>query len=225
VVLSKTSATLISSPILLDGTVSFALYSDFSKANQLRYFRFQLKAGERVELQYLIPDTKAMKKIATKKLPEITLTRPDGTVKIISINQRRSFFEPYSKKSYIYLSEMSEPALAGAYVVTIKSRAASSIVMAVGTREIAGAVLTFGKKSCPLPKQLPNSTVIEVQQTEANQLVGMKEEIAQLCASMNNWLYRVGERDGEEFALTMDYRVERVTVSIKSGVITKVLIG
>jgi hypothetical protein len=53
----------------------------------------------------------------------------------------------------------------------------------------------------------------------------MKEESATLCAESNDWGYRVGERDGEFFALTRDYRIDRITVSITKGIITNVAVG
>jgi len=48
---------------------------------------------------------------------------------------------------------------------------------------------------------------------------------AEICAATNSWLYRIGEKDGEAFMLTKDYRTNRVTVSIESGFITKISVG
>ena len=53
----------------------------------------------------------------------------------------------------------------------------------------------------------------------------MKESGAEVCATANRWLYRVGERDGEPFAVTMEYRPNRVTVSVRSGTISAVTVG
>jgi hypothetical protein len=53
----------------------------------------------------------------------------------------------------------------------------------------------------------------------------MSELEAEVCAAANSWIYRIGERDGEAFMLTKDYRTNRVTVSIESGFITKVSVG
>jgi hypothetical protein len=53
----------------------------------------------------------------------------------------------------------------------------------------------------------------------------MSEEEAKLCASINGWSYRIGKRDGQDFAVTMDFRSDRVTVSILSGVITEINVG
>lgn len=48
---------------------------------------------------------------------------------------------------------------------------------------------------------------------------------AEACAQQLGWQWRVGERDGEFFALTMDYRPDRVTVQLKNGLIYLVNVG
>jgi hypothetical protein len=53
----------------------------------------------------------------------------------------------------------------------------------------------------------------------------MSEVEAEVCAAANSWIYRIGEKDGEGFILTKDYRTNRVTVSIESGFITKELVS
>jgi hypothetical protein len=39
------------------------------------------------------------------------------------------------------------------------------------------------------------------------------------------WQYRIGQEDDQMFALTRDYRLDRVTVTIKSGLITAAQVG
>jgi hypothetical protein len=65
----------------------------------------------------------------------------------------------------------------------------------------------------------------EISQLRANALISMSEDLAQQCAASLDWEYRVGERDGEPLALTMDYDSTRVTVVIKAGVILSVQVG
>jgi hypothetical protein len=62
-------------------------------------------------------------------------------------------------------------------------------------------------------------------QAYAEALVGMKKESAQSCSVKLGWQYRVGQEDDQMFALTRDYRLDRVTVTIKSGLITQALVG
>ena len=42
------------SPILIDGTISFAVYANFTKAKEERFVRFALEKKEELNLEYLI---------------------------------------------------------------------------------------------------------------------------------------------------------------------------
>lgn len=65
----------------------------------------------------------------------------------------------------------------------------------------------------------------EITQVRANLLLDYVEADAQRCAAELGWAYRVGMRDGESFAVTEDYSLQRVTVSIDDGVVTSVVVG
>jgi hypothetical protein len=56
-------------------------------------------------------------------------------------------------------------------------------------------------------------------------LIGMAEEDALQCVEDAGLTWRVYERDGEMFALTMDYRAERVNVKIEKGIVTDAYSG
>lgn len=64
-----------------------------------------------------------------------------------------------------------------------------------------------------------------ITQVRANALLTMTEAAAEECAMNLDWLYRVGQRDEEFFALTRDYRIERVTVTVMKGFVTQVNVG
>ncbi len=64
-----------------------------------------------------------------------------------------------------------------------------------------------------------------ITQERANTLTGMNESQAEECAMNLDWGYRVGQRDDEFFALTRDYRIDRVTVVVKDGFVTQVVVG
>jgi hypothetical protein len=64
-----------------------------------------------------------------------------------------------------------------------------------------------------------------ITQVRANALLTMTEAEAEACAMSLDWLYRVGQRDEEFFALTRDYRIERVTITVMKGVVTEVFVG
>lgn len=56
-------------------------------------------------------------------------------------------------------------------------------------------------------------------------LVGLSEADAEHCATELGWGWRVGERDGEAFALTADYSPSRVTVTVVDGTVTAIVVG
>jgi hypothetical protein len=93
----------------------------------------------------------------------------------------------------------------------------------LGRTETRGEILAVGKGPQLCPVTITDEA--EIAQDRAAQLIGMSERAAEVCAAANGWLYRVGERDGEQFAVTLDYRSNRVTVSVASAMITKVDIG
>lgn len=64
-----------------------------------------------------------------------------------------------------------------------------------------------------------------ITQKRADALLGMSEIQALECAESLQWGFRVGQRDSEAFPMTLDYRLDRVTVIVKLGVITRVDIG
>ena len=207
-------------PILVDGTISFALRAEFTKANQERGFRASLKQGELLNFEYLIIDKAPENKMALTKLPTVTITAPDGAKSIVKFTERTKFYEPYGRTNYLYLARFSSTALDGIYNFSIKSKAKASITVSTGSKETFGQV--FQPASCPSiePQQTPTVT-----NAQAATLIGMKKDAATSCAAKLGWGYRVGQEDDQLFALTKDYRLDRVTVIIKKGLITESVVG
>jgi hypothetical protein len=91
----------------------------------------------------------------------------------------------------------------------------------VGSQEIYGEVLD--PAICPAwVKPLGEVAILPAY---AEGLVGMKKDAAASCAEKLGWQYRIGQEDDQMFALTRDYRLDRITVSIKNGLITQSLVG
>lgn len=65
----------------------------------------------------------------------------------------------------------------------------------------------------------------EITQARADELLGFFEADAQRCAAELGWAYRVGMRDGESFAVTEDYSLQRVTVTVENDVVTAIVVG
>ena len=84
-------------------------------------------------------------------------------------------------------------------------------------------VVSLKQGVCP-PKAMADKD-LGITQVRANTLITMNESDAEMCAMDLEWQYRVGQRDEEMFALTRDYRIDRVTVTVINGFITKVDLG
>ena len=75
---------------------------------------------------------------------------------------------------------------------------------------------------CP---QADTADATAITQERADMLIGFTESDAESCALSLGWAFRVGERDGEGFALTADYSQQRVTVSVTNDLVTAVAVG
>jgi hypothetical protein len=77
----------------------------------------------------------------------------------------------------------------------------------------------------PVCPKLDSADQSGISQKRADALIGMSETQAEECADLLKWEFRVGQRDSEMFATTRDYRLDRVTVVVMLGVITRVDVG
>lgn len=141
VVLLNSDKTPSAGPLLVDGTVSFAIRAAFSKAGQKKAFRAQLQEGDQLDVQYLIVDKKPENKLKNSKLPQLVITSPSGKKIVMKYTERTEFYEPYGRTMYLYLSRISEVAEPGIYSFVATSRAKAEITIAVGEKEIPGEVL------------------------------------------------------------------------------------
>ena len=70
----------------------------------------------------------------------------------------------------------------------------------------------------------PSETAVAV----SNEVIGMTEAEAIATiegVSSEQLTYRVIRRDGENYPMTMDYRLDRINLEIDNGVVTKASIG
>ena len=91
-----------------------------------------------------------------------------------------------------------------------------------GVEESAESEGESATAECPQP-DAADATAIT--QERADMLIGFTESDAESCATSLGWAFRVGERDGEGFALTADYSQQRVTVSVTNDLVTAVAVG
>ena len=140
VVLLNSDTTAAKGPLLVDGTVSFAVRASFAKAGEKRAFRAQFKDGDALEIQYLIVDKKPENTLKMTQLPSLVVTGPGGFTLTLKLNERTKFFEPFSQTNYLYLGRYSGMAKAGIYSFVITGRGKSAITLAVGDKEIPGEI-------------------------------------------------------------------------------------
>ena len=153
--LLNTDTTAAKGPLLLDGTVSFAVRASFAKAGEKKAFRADLKAGDSLAIQYLIVDKKPENALKNTLLPQLVVISPSGKSLTIKFTERVKFYEPYGKTNYLYLSRYSAAAEAGTYSFTLTSRAKSSVTIAVGEREVPGEVIRGNR-----PAATPTPTTV-----------------------------------------------------------------
>jgi outer membrane biogenesis lipoprotein LolB len=91
-----------------------------------------------------------------------------------------------------------------------------------GAEESADSDSESATADCP---QEDTADATAITQERADMLIGFTESDAESCALRLGWAFRVGERDGEGFALTADYSQQRVTVSVTNDLVTAVVIG
>ena len=152
--LLNSDTTAAKGPLLVDGTVSFAVRASFTKAGEKKAFRADLKVGDPLAVQYLIVDKKPENTLKNTLLPQLVITSPSGKSVTLKFTERTKFFEPYGKTNYLYLSRYNATAEAGTYSFTLTARAKSSVTIAVGEREVPGEVIRGMR-----PAATPNPTV------------------------------------------------------------------
>ena len=160
VFLLSTDTTPNAGPLLVDGTVSFAIRASFTKSGQKQAFRAALKEGDVLEVQYLIIDKKPENALKNTMLPQLVITSPTGKKFTMRFTERTKFLEEYSRTMYLYLGRYAAPAEAGIYQFVATSRARAAITIGVGYQEIPGEVLrgaapTAVASTAPMMKPTP----------------------------------------------------------------------
>ena len=157
-VLLDTDTSAAKGPLIVDGTLSFAVRAAFTKAGQKKAFRAQFKEGEELTVQYLIVDKKPESALRKKSLPKLVITSPTGSKVRMKFTERTKFFEPYSGVNYLYLGRYNSEAQGGIYSFEITSKSRAAITIGVGEKEgVVGEVIR-GNNEAPKPTPTPTPT-------------------------------------------------------------------
>lgn len=138
--LKSSDRTPDTGPLLVDGTISFAVTMKFSKAKQVRAFRAGFNQGDTLALQLLIYDEKPERNLKNRELPVVRVISPSGRTFTLPITERTAFYEPWGKRNYLYLGRSSQRVDQGIYSFEITSRAPGRFIIAIGEREVPGEV-------------------------------------------------------------------------------------
>ena len=170
VVLLNSDTTATKGPLLVDGTVSFAVRASFNKPGEKKAFRAGFKAGDQLSVQLLIVDKKPENKLKSSQLPTVVITDPMGASTSLKISERTKFFEPYSSTNYLYLARYTSTAKEGTYSFMVTSRAKSAVTIAVGDREVQGEVTRGQVTPTPVVSATPTPTIAgyTMEQVKAN---------------------------------------------------------
>jgi hypothetical protein len=151
---SDTSAS--KGPLIVDGTLSFAVRAAFTKTGQKKAFRAQFNQGEALTVQYLIVDKKPENALRKTSLPTLVITSPTGSKVTMKFTERTKFYEPYSRVNYLYLGRYESEAEGGIYSFEITSKSKAAITIGVGEKE--GVVGEVVRGTYEAPKAAASST-------------------------------------------------------------------
>ncbi|MEY3823018.1 MAG: hypothetical protein RL628_1126 [Actinomycetota bacterium] len=121
----------------------------------------------------------------------------------------------YLVPGYTFITAEDEYGYAGRYTVSALPDEYMQVADAVN--EVPLSIAPETAAPAVDPTVAPDMSVA---QEVADSVVGMSEAEATKTAEAKGLTVRVGSRDGEDFALTMDYRTDRVTLTVKDDKVT-----
>ena len=141
IILTAEQTTPARGPLLVDGTISFALYGSLEGPTDTRGFRVQFQQDDPLYLLILIPDLAPENALEDGLLPTLEVLDPMGEVSTYEPTERVTFAEPYTGTNYVGLLVYEGVALGGIYEITIKGLAASRFTVSVGKIEQFGTAV------------------------------------------------------------------------------------
>ena len=138
IILTPDQATPANGPLILDGTISFALYGALDSPKDTRGFRVNFKEGDPLYFSILIPDLAPENQLDDASLPFLEITDPAGTTTKLAVSEKVPFAEPYSGTNYVRLTEFNSVAIAGTYSVVVTGNSSSRFTISFGQIEMFG---------------------------------------------------------------------------------------
>ena len=141
IILTSDQRTPINGPLLIDGTISFALYGSLDTSGDTRGFRVQFKEGDPLYISILIPDLSPENLLSEDSLPIVNVEDPDGVIVKLAVTEKVSFPEPYTGTNYVRLTEFRGTAIGGTYSITVTGKSAARFTVSVGEKEMFGTTV------------------------------------------------------------------------------------
>ncbi|MBF82348.1 MAG: hypothetical protein CL522_02980 [Actinobacteria bacterium] len=128
-------------PYLPDGTISFALYGEFTEAGGTRGFQAMFQEGDYFQLELLIPARAPEENLAEDQLPYLLVVKPDSTEEALYPSIRSRFDEPFTNTSYYTFIKEQGTSIEGVYDITVVARHAARFTVAIGFQEQFGTTV------------------------------------------------------------------------------------
>lgn len=141
IILTSDQQTPIDGPLLLDGTISFALYGSLTASGDTRGFRVNFNAGDPLYISLLIPDLAPENILSDESMPYLNVEDPNGLKTKLAVSEKVSFAEPYTGTNYVRLTEINNVAVSGTYLITVTGDAPARFTVSVGQKEMFGTTV------------------------------------------------------------------------------------
>nr|AEM44273.1 lankamycin synthase, modules 5 and 6 [uncultured bacterium] len=138
VVLDRGDVIPCLAPLSRDGTDEVVFLGTLHRAHAVRGLQIRMRAGERLDLEYFVPDLAPENTLSPGVLPKVYLIAPDRQVEVIEATFRFPFTNPDNGQKYLALASYETLAAAGTYSVLVTGPAESRFAVAHG-REDAGS--------------------------------------------------------------------------------------
>jgi hypothetical protein len=138
IILTPDQSTPANGPLILDGTISFALYGALDSPGDTRGFRVNFNEGDPLYFSILIPNLAPENQLEDASLPFLEITDPAGATIKLTATEKVSFAEPYSGTNYVVLTQFNSVAIAGTYSVVVTGDSPSRFTVSFGQIEMFG---------------------------------------------------------------------------------------
>ena len=138
IILTPDQSTPANGPLILDGTISFALYGALDSSGDTRGFRVNFNEGDPLYFSILIPDLAPENQLDDASLPFLEITDPAGTITKLAVSKKVPFAEPYSGTNYVVLTEFNSVAIAGTYSAVVTGISPVRFTVSFGQIEMFG---------------------------------------------------------------------------------------